>query len=287
MTLSPNPILDDYAAVFDLTGEEMLALVSATQSLVEQEENLLQCSQEPVFVVGDTHGNFEGTTLIVDMWKKKGCTLIFLGDYIDRGEKPLETINLLLALKLSYPEKVFLLRGNHETLYMNSRYGFLSYCTEKLGKEADTIHMAYNKLFSYLPPAFLVSREILLIHGGIPKGLTSLEELRSLPRGDLDGENEILAQILWNDPSEAHQGFESNSERGFYYTFGKKVFLEFLETHQLTRVIRGHQIFPEGYRYFFDCKLLSIFSSPNYRGSKAKIAAISEEGNIHLIDVIP
>lgn len=287
MTISPRYLLDDYAAVFDLTVEEMLALVSATKSCVEQEENLLQCSQEPILVVGDTHGNFEGTTSIVDMWKKKGCTVVFLGDYIDRGEKPLETINLLLALKLSYPEKVFLLRGNHETLYMNSRYGFLSYCMNNLGKDADTIHKAYNELFSYLPPAFLISREILLIHGGIPSGLTSLEEIKSLPRGDLDGEHRILAQILWNDPSETHQGFQNNSERGFYYTFGKEVFLEFLENHQLKRVIRGHQVFPEGYRYFFDRKLLSIFSSPNYRGSRAKIAAISEEGDIQVLDVIP
>lgn len=285
MTLSPETILNDYSTVCNLTVEEMLALISAAQSLVKREEPLLQCSHKPLLVVGDTHGNFEGTTSIVDMWKEKDCTLIFLGDYIDRGEKSLENLNLLLALKLSYPEKVFLLRGNHETLYMNSRYGFLSYCTENLGRKADTVHKAYNTLFSYLSPAFLVSRKILLIHGGVPRGLTSLEELRSLPKGDIHGENEILAQILWNDPSETHQGFEINSERGFYYTFGKKVFLQFLETNQLTMIIRGHQIFPDGYKYFFDGKLLSIFSSPNYRGSKAKIAAISEERTIQLIDV--
>lgn len=286
MTLSLNPMIDEPETVFDLASDEMLNLISSAKPLFEREKNLLEASRETILVVGDTHGNFEGTTSIVALWKEQGCDkVVFLGDYVDRGEQPLETLNFLLVLKLLYPEKVFLLRGNHETLYMNSRYGFLSYCTRKFGKEAESLHTAYNVLFSYFSPAFLLSEKILLLHGGVPDKLSNLKDINSLPKGDLDADNEILGQILWNDPSEECQGFEHNSERGFHYLFGENVFLKFLEQHNLAMVIRGHQIFPEGYKYFFDQKLLSIFSSPGYRGSKAKIAEISENGDVHLISV--
>ena len=147
------------------------------------------------------------------------------------------------------------------------------------------MYSEYNILFSYFSPAF-VSRGFLLVHGGMPRGLDTLEELNLLPKGDLDADNEILGQILWNDPSEYYPGFEPNWERGIHYTFGREVFLQFLENHDLTMVIRGNEIFPEGYKYFFDRHLLSVFSSPNYKmGNKAKIAEISKEGKISLIEV--
>lgn len=144
--------------------------------------------------------------------------------------------------------------------------------------------IAFSHIFS---PAFLFSKKILLLHGGIPDNLDTLEEINSLKKGDLNGEDYILGQILWNDPSEYYEEFETNWERGeIYYTFGRTVFLEFLKTHNLTMVIRAHEVFLEGYKYFFDQKLLSIFSSPHYRmGNKAKIVHISEEGKVSLAEV--
>ena len=127
---------------------------------------------------------------------------------------------------------------------------------------------------------------MLLLHGGIPHGLNTLEEINALPKGDLDAADDILGEILWNDPSEYSQGFEPNWKRGVHYTFGERVFLEFLKTHDVTMVIRAHEVFPHGYKYFFDQALLSIFSSPHCRGvKKAKVAHISEDGELSLLDV--
>lgn len=57
---------------------------------------------------------------------------IFLGDYVDRGIHSLETICLLLALKVKYPHKVVLLRGNHEDKWINQSFGFFEECEQRL-----------------------------------------------------------------------------------------------------------------------------------------------------------
>lgn len=284
MNLSVNSLIDEPDAVSSLTAADIRDLLSRAQPLLEREKNLLEISKGDVLVVGDTHGDFGAVKHIVTLWDQEKGSLVFLGDYVDRGGQQLETINFLLALKLTHPDKVFLLRGNHETPSVNSRYGFSHVCIKKFGKEARKMYDEYNNLFSYLSSS-LLCRRILLLHGGIPQGLDTLEDLNVLPKGDLDADNDILGQILWNDPSELHDEFEPNWERGIHCTFGKKVFFEFLETHHLDMVIRGHEVFLEGYKYFFDRKLLSIFSSPDYRmDNKAKIAKISE--NVEKVELL-
>lgn len=280
----PESLITDPDTVSQLTSTDIMELIAAVRPVVEKEDNLLRASAEKVLVVGDVHGNFKAVQYIQTLWKEKG-NLVFLGDYVDRGTQQLETINFLLALKLVYPQRVFLLRGNHETPSVNSFYGFSSVCVKTFGKKAKRMYNEYNILFSYFSPAYLY-KQILCLHGGIPQGLDNLEAITALPKGDLDADNDILGQMLWNDPSEYHQGFQPNWERGIHYTFGKKAFSEFLSIHQLAMVIRAHEVFYEGYKYFFDRKLLSIFSSPNYRmDNEAKIARISEKGEVDLLDV--
>lgn len=286
--MSSENLVSNLDTVSELTTADMTELISQVRPLVEKEKNLLEISKGDLLVVGDLHGDFEAAKYIINYWKTQNVeTLVFLGDYVDRGNQQLETINLLLALKIVYPHNVFLLRGNHETPPVNSYYGFGLVCDNTFGEKARKMYNEYNILFSYFSPAFLFSKKILLLHGGIPDKLDTLEEINFLKKGDLNGEDYILGQILWNDPSEHHEEFETNWERGeIYYTFGRTAFFKFLKTHDLTMVIRAHEVFLEGHKYFFDQKLLSIFSSPNYRmGNKAKMVHISEEGEVSLVEV--
>ena len=258
-----------------LNLKELETLLYEVQHRLKEEKSIITV-EGTVLVVGDLHGDFEAVKSIVGMWEKEGIdNVVFLGDYVDRGPQQLETINYLLALKLSYPDRVFLLRGNHETRSVNGYCGFLSVCREELGEKSDELYKKYNDLFSWLSPAALC-KKIFMVHGGIPNNIQTLQDINSLKKGD-ETENDILGQLLWNDPSEDYPGFEKNWARGIHHTFGEEVFSTFLDKHNLDMVIRAHEVFPDGYKYFFEDKLLSIFSSPHYRGvNTAKVALIDD-----------
>jgi predicted phosphodiesterase len=273
----------DSATVLDelLTSKGSESLISAVLPNFKEEENIIPV-EGTVLVVGDLHGDFEAAKSIVTMWEEMEIdNLVFLGDYVDRGPHQLETINYLLDLKRKHPKKVILLRGNHETPSVNSYYGFLSVCRKEFGEKSDELYNKYNELFSWLSPAALCKR-IFMVHGGIPNNVQTLQDINSLKKGDPNDENDILGQLLWNDPSEDYPGFEQNWARGIHYTFGKEAFFNFLEKYNLDMVIRAHEVFSKGYRYFFNDKLLSIFSSPNYRGVDTAVVARIDEGGVIL-----
>lgn len=264
-----------------LTSEELKELLSKVQSRLKDEKNIITV-EGSVLVVGDLHGDFEAAKSIVSMWKEDGIdNLVFLGDYVDRGSHQLETINYLLELKRGHPKEVILLRGNHETRSVNLYYGFSTVCREKFGETFDEMYRRYNELFSWLSPAVLCGT-IFMVHGGIPNNVKALQDIDLLKKGDLNADNDILGQLLWNDPSEDYPGFEQNWARGIHYTFGEEVFFNFLDKYNLDMVIRAHEVFSKGYKYFFNDKLLSIFSSPHYRGVDSAVVARIDEGGVIL-----
>lgn len=103
---------------------------------------------------------------------------LFLGDYVDRGSHSLETICLLMALKVKFPEKIHLLRGNHEDKWINNAFGFAEECSNRLGEdpaESDSVFNKINDLFDWLPLAAIIEDKIVCLHGGIGSTLVSIE----------------------------------------------------------------------------------------------------------------
>lgn len=102
--------------------------------------------ESPTFVFGDTHGNLEDLHFFSDNIWRLGINLhpgrfLFLGDYVDRGLSSLEVVTYLIALKILFPNKIFMLRGNHETRDVNGweeHYGdrsFIAQCKSRFGED--------------------------------------------------------------------------------------------------------------------------------------------------------
>ncbi|NHK31206.1 MAG: hypothetical protein FK730_07635 [Asgard group archaeon] len=281
-----------------LNESEIKILIDAYNQKMNKRSILERIKSGSVLVVGDIHGDFDIMKAVVNAYLKKNKAehIVFLGDIVDRGTNSIACSNLLLALLIQYPEKVHIVRGNHESLSVNIRYGFLQEVQRFYGFEGqffnfpDTenlpeLFLLYNKAFANMPLALVHEKfRYFFVHGGIPKDLITLKEIANLPKGDVNLSDPIIMQLLWNDPSEEVEDFSYNLRGDMIYTYGSKLVDEFLKKNNLQMIIRAHQIFPDGFQYLFEKKLLSLFTSEEfYQNIQAKIALINEEGEIKII----
>ncbi|XP_062213103.1 serine/threonine-protein phosphatase PP1 isozyme 3-like [Phragmites australis] len=246
-----------------LAEEEIRQLCAAAKDVFMRQPNLLQLDA-PINVCGDVHGQYRDLLRIFECGGfPPRSKYLFLGDYVDRGEHSIETICLLLAYKLRYPEHFFLLRGNHECASINRIYGFYDECKRRYSVR---LWRLFTDCFNCLPVAALVDDRILCVHGGISPHLRSLDQIRDLPRPTDVPEAGLLCDLLWSDPSAAVRGWAPNDDRGVSCTFGPDVLSDFLRKHDLDLVCRAHQVVEDGYEFFADRQLVTIFSAPNYCG---------------------
>ena len=112
----------------DLREEEINFLIANTMPIISSQPMLLEL-EAPINVCGDIHGQYYDLLRIFDhCGYPDDVNYLFLGDYVDRGKQSLETVCLLMAYKIKYPNKIFLLRGNHESSVTNRIYGFYDEC---------------------------------------------------------------------------------------------------------------------------------------------------------------
>ena len=103
-------------------------------------------------------------------------------------------------------------------------------------------------------------------HGGIPEGVSSIDDIQKCNRINLDFPDDILFQLAWNDPKDADFRFAANSRGNRVKAFGRKAFHEFSENLGVKMMFRAHEVFPEGFKTFFDGRLISVFSA-TYHGA--------------------
>ena len=184
---------------------------------------------------------------------------LFLGDYVDRGKQSLETILLLMCYKLKFPENFFLLRGNHECANVTRVYGFYDECKRRCNIK---VWKAFVDTFNCLPIAAIVAQKIFCVHGGLSPSLSHMDDIRQIARPTDVPDYGLLNDLLWSDPADMENDWESN-ERGVSYCFGKKVIMEFLQRHDFDLVCREHMVVEDGYEFFNDRVLVTVFSAPN------------------------
>ena len=147
--------------------------------ILKNEPNLIKIS-EPVVVVGDIHGQYYD---LVHMLNKAGhpskLNYLFLGDYVDRGIFGLECIMLLISIKINYPKKFMLLRGNHESRNMTEIFTFRD---EVISRFDNQVYDSFMELFDALPIACVIDEKYLAMHGGISPNLNFIQEINLLNR---------------------------------------------------------------------------------------------------------
>lgn len=189
--------------------------------------------------VGDIHGQYKDLLRLFEYGGyPPAANYLFLGDYVDRGKQSLETICLLLAFKIRYPDKIFLLRGNHEDAKINRIYGFYDECKRRFNVR---LWKMFTDCFNCLPVAAVIDEKILCMHGGLSPDLQNLKQIREISRPTDIPDYGLLCDLLWSDPDPSVEGW-ADSDRGVSCTFGADKVNEFLDKNDLDLICRGHQV---------------------------------------------
>ena len=284
---------------------DAIELIERARAVMMREPNVLRLDA-PVIAVGDIHGQFFDLLNLLEEGGEPGSssdTYLFLGDYVDRGSFSCEVILLLLSLKVKYPDKIWLLRGNHECSSVSGHFGFKDECKLKYGL---AVYYKFMLCFQTMPIAAVISTaygDIFACHGGLSPKLRRIEEIEEIDRFVEPESDDKVLDILWSDPisedllgdlsEEEYVSFmdvewKSNPARGCSVVFGYKALNDFLCENKLVCLVRAHEVQKEGYRRHFDSSsmaekmrgllqqrvdsraedaippLVTIFSAPNY-----------------------
>ena len=250
-------------------------VIDKAYQILKNEDSMLRITA-PLYICGDIHGQYYDLLRVFDILDyPPKSKFLFLGDYVDRGKQSLECLLLLLCLKIKYPSKIFLLRGNHESEALNKIYGFYDECKRRISVKC---FKKITNLFNILPITALIEDNILCMHGGLSKDLNKIEQLNKIARPTEIPDEGLLCDLVWSDPSdELSENFGEN-ERNISVTFSKNVVEEFTEKNGLDLICRAHQVVEEGFQFFAGMKLITIFTAPNYAGEFDNNGGILEVG---------
>lgn len=255
-----------------INKSDLLLIVDMATRSFRQEPNLLQLN-DPITIVGDVHGQFYDLVKLLEIGGSlENRKYLFLGDYVDRGAFSVECVLLLYALKLNYPQQIFLLRGNHECRQMTTFFNFRSECLHKYDLE---VYERIMESFDCMPLACVVNKKFIALHGGISPELRTLEDINRIQRTCEPPRQGIYCDILWSDPVDSADGrlsetYKVNDVRGCSVFYGAEAVSRFLKRNDLISVIRAHEAQLDGYKMHkwkgnkeFPM-VITIFSAPNY-----------------------
>lgn len=175
-------------------------------------------------------------------------------------------MTLLVALKIRYPQRITILRGNHESRQITQVYGFYDECLRKYGNA--NVWKYFTDLFDYLPLTALIDNQIFCLHGGLSPSIDTLDNIRALDRIQEVPHEGPMCDLLWSDPDD-RCGW-GISPRGAGYTFGQDISEAFNHNNGLTLVARAHQLVMEGYNWSQDRNVVTIFSGEDKSRTSAR-----------------
>ena len=247
-------------------------ILDKLSEILYQEPTLLNLKL-PFCICGDIHGQlFDLFELFRISGGIENNRYLFLGDYVDRGFFSVETFCYLAILKLKYPDRIYLLRGNHESKDVNASYGFIQECESRFGNQL--IWKRFNEVFELLPISAIIDETIFCTHGGLSPDIKYVEQIGSLDRRVQIPAKGALCDLTWSDPDESMESWQLNC-RGAGYLFGQKITNQFCNINKLDLICRAHQLAMQGYTYHFgEEQLCTVWSAPNYMYRSGNIASV-------------
>lgn len=248
-----------------MTSEQ--ELLQEAGRLFAREPRLIELQGERAVFVGDTHGDLQPSERIVSRYLQSGMTLVFLGDYVDRGPKSRENMLYLLEKKLEHPHDLFLLMGNHEG-WLFSQFSPADFW---LGLDHESAAL-YAETLAKLPLAATSANGIIALHGALPD-VGTLEEINEIEPGTAP-----WRQVTWGDwadiPGDSLGGVGGRPQ------FGRGYFERLMDRFGKNLLIRSHQ--PNAPEAMFNGRCLTIFTSSAYGGLRAErtVAVTSLQGEI-------
>ncbi|KAM0676203.1 hypothetical protein GVAV_000166 [Gurleya vavrai] len=263
-----DKILEKLKSLQDLSYLEIRFICSKSTELLMYEPNVPYIST-PVNVVGDIHGQYYDLLNLFSLFgAPSDAKYIFLGDYVDRGMQSIEVYLTLLVYKIMFPNRVFLVRGNHE-IKTSGKSSFRDECHFRYD---DKIYRLISDTFYYLLIGCVIDGRMLCVHGGISPDCVSVGEMQLINRFSKKIDPRFN-NIMWSDPGIVNK-FLINP-RGAGYIYGEEQVKGFLAINNLNYLIRAHQMCFDGFAFHFKYKnCLTVWSAPNYIYSYGNLASV-------------
>ncbi|KAH8581779.1 calcineurin like phosphatase with 3x Efhand domains at N-terminus [Cryptosporidium sp. chipmunk genotype I] len=298
-----------------LNYSEIMDLCDRAVQIIRSEDSLLTIKgNSSVRIFGGIHGQLIDLLYFFENFSwphfHRGDILsmryVFLGDYVDGGRFSLEVISILFSLKIMFPDKIFLLRGNHEDASINSTSGFHLECKQKFGMNGEAIWERINDAFEFFSISALIDDQVLCLHSGIGKSIKKIEHLSGIPKpihvkseelfnridfnNRLVGSDRCVFDCLWSEIIDQASFYSSRNdfinETDAEHTrdvdiFEKNIYCydsydieEFMNKNSIKLIVKTNNYCKRGYEYSANNRVVSLNSATNFCNHFSNDAAV-------------
>ena len=261
--------------------EEMEVVWEQAKELFWNEQNVVEV-QLPVTVWGDLRGQLNSLLEIFKMCGEVPETnYVFLGNYTNIGNNSVELIAILFALKVQYPNRIFLLRGSDEFRIITQNNNFYGECMQKFN--SDNVWNKVNEVFDSLPLWAVISDKVFWVHSGLTPYAETIEQINLFDRSKASASQEEMGGLFINNPWDI-EGWKFIG-RAYDISFGSDISESFNHAHNLITILRSHQLVYEGYQWHHDRNVWTIFSAPGFKEYKNIGAVMQIDDNLQFTPV--